>query len=81
MTIRKRFSGRLNSAVDARRSKKESMVSIADRVGISRVYLYKLLSGSGMPSLDTADRIAKKLGFQLTIGSKSGKSEESQSEG
>jgi probable addiction module antidote protein len=50
-----------------------NMSKLARESGISREGLYKALSGEGNPSLDTAMRVMKSLGFTIavkTIGKK-----------
>ena len=40
---------------------------MADRTGIKRQTLYKALSASGNPTIDTAAKVVEALGFRLGV--------------
>lgn len=42
-----------------------SIVALAEKSGLSRPYLSKVLSGHQKPSLEIADRIARPLGLEV----------------
>lgn len=45
---------------------KLSHAQVAEQSGISRAYLYRILDGSQVPSMDVADKIARALGLIIT---------------
>jgi len=45
----------------------KNMTQLAQQTGMTRVSLYKALSPEGNPSFDTITKIAKALGFKITI--------------
>ena len=59
------FNRQLRNTVARLRADGESMQRIADRAGISRVYLYRVLSRQQSPSLDLALQIAKNLELEI----------------
>ena len=44
-----------------------NMAELARETGIARETLYKITRGEGNPTLDTISRLAKSLGFRLTL--------------
>jgi len=55
----------LEAVKTALENKGLSIVALAEKTGLSRPYLSKVLSGKQKPSLDVADRIAKPLGLEV----------------
>lgn len=44
-----------------------NMAELARETGISRESLYKIMRGEGNPTLDTISKLARSLGFRLTL--------------
>ena len=44
-----------------------NMTELAERTGLTRVGLYKALSGTGNPSFATVSKVAHALGFKITV--------------
>lgn len=43
------------------------MTELEERSGVSRQYIYRVLAGKQMPSLEIAERIAQALGLSIEI--------------
>ena len=67
--IMKDFQRILSTNVDRLRSQGESMERIAKRAGVTRPYLYMILRGESVPTLDRAEQIARGLGFRIVCKS------------
>lgn len=44
-----------------------NMTQLASRTGLTRMGLYKALSGSGNPSFATVSKVARALGLKITV--------------
>jgi DNA-binding phage protein len=42
------------------------VADLAARTGLSRQYIYRILNGEHVPTLTVAEKIASKLGLQIT---------------
>lgn len=51
------------------RNQGESMESIAQRAGITRVYLYGILSRHNNPSIEVVSKVAEGLGIKISVKS------------
>lgn len=60
------FAEALKKAID---SGKISVYQLAQKTGLSRVHIYRLMRGEQAPALDTAEAIAKEIGVKITIES------------
>ena len=56
----------LRNVIDAR---DESITNLAERIGITRQGLYKLLSAEGNPRLSTLNELLKTIGMKIQISS------------
>jgi DNA-binding phage protein len=43
-----------------------SFTDLSRQSGVSRAYLYRVLDGTNVPTMDVADKIAKALGLVIT---------------
>lgn len=57
----------MNISIIRKAAREYGLLQLSKKTGVARSYLYKVIEGSSSPTLDTFDKIAAALGFDLEI--------------